>query len=249
MEVGGTDYHEVQTALHAEQRSVGVPWRVTDFVTVGSPLTHARDLMAGKSVSLERRMDETEYPACPPRGAQQHSEIERAKRGEPVPLSAGQEGTGRLAFYRKTDDGPLMAHEASPFATTRWTNLYFPMKPWLGGILSADRLHRSSVAASSTSRSRSAPRRTTAHRDGAAGRRAHLVLASPRGRVGRPGDRLHRASAGGDGPSLVLTTDRSEGRRLQSAPAIPAHAASHDFRVLSESWAYGTTDPETSAGS
>ena len=132
-EVGGEDYHDVQAALHGEQRSVGVQWRVTDFITVGSPLTHARDLMASKNVGLERRMEENEFPTCPPRGAQQHSEEERAKDHKPVPLAAGQNGTGRLAFYRKDDMGPLRAHEASPFATTRWTNLYIPMKWWLGG--------------------------------------------------------------------------------------------------------------------
>ena len=129
----GSRTTQLQAELHAEQRSLGVPWRVTDFITVGSPLTHARDLMASKKVSLERRMAETEFPTCPPRGEVQHSEEERAERGKPVPWAAGTEGSGRLAFYRADDEGPLRAHEASPFATTRWTNLYIPMKPWLGG--------------------------------------------------------------------------------------------------------------------
>lgn len=131
--IGGQRYHDLQAELHAEQRSLGVPWRVTDFITVGSPLTHARDLMASKKVSLERRMAETEFPTCPPRGEVQHSEEERAKDGKPVPWAAGTEGSGRLAFYRADEEGPLRAHEASPFATTRWTNLYIPMKRWLGG--------------------------------------------------------------------------------------------------------------------
>lgn len=132
-QVGGPDYHAVQAALHGEQRSLGVSWRVTDFITVGSPLTHARDLLSSKKVALERRMDENELPTCPPRGEQQHSEEVRAEAGEPVMLAAGQSGTGRVAFYRTSDEGPLRAHEASPFATTRWTNLYFPMRWWLGG--------------------------------------------------------------------------------------------------------------------
>lgn len=131
--IGGAAYHEVQTTLHAEQRSLGVEWRVTDFITVGSPLTHARDLIPSKKVDLERRMAENEFPTCPPRGEQQNSEARNARKGKPIPLAAGRDGTGRLAIYRAEGEGPLIAHEASPFATTRWTNLYFPMKWWLGG--------------------------------------------------------------------------------------------------------------------
>ena len=127
-------YHATQEALHDEQRSMGVSWRVTDFITVGSPLTHARDLLARKDVTLEDRMSENELPTCPPRGEEQHQEAEWKRKGRPTPLAAGPDGKGRVAFYRgRNEPGPLHAHEASPFATTRWTNLFIPMTPWLGG--------------------------------------------------------------------------------------------------------------------
>lgn len=129
----GLAYHQVQARLHTEQRSQGVAWRVTDFITAGTPLTHARDLLSNKHVDLERRMVENELPCCPPLGEQQHHEEEWAKNGDPLPPAAGLDGKGRIAFYRDAEQGPLRAHEASPFATTRWTNLYIPMKWWLGG--------------------------------------------------------------------------------------------------------------------
>lgn len=132
-EPAGQTYHRVQSELHAEQRAMGVSWRVTDFITVGSPLTHAQDLLTRGDVSLERRMDENELPTCPPRGEQQHREIRWAGKRRPVQLAAGKKGTGRVAFYRQQESGPLRVHEASPFATTRWTNLYIPMRWWLGG--------------------------------------------------------------------------------------------------------------------
>ncbi|CCI51551.1 membrane hypothetical protein [Nostocoides jenkinsii Ben 74] len=127
-------YHEVQEALDEEQRGLGVPWRVTDFITLGSPLTHALDLLGGKDVTLECRMSENELPSCPPRGEQQHREEVWKREGRPTQLAAGADGKGRVAFYRgNNESGPLRAHEASPFATTRWTNLYIPVTPWLGG--------------------------------------------------------------------------------------------------------------------
>ncbi len=126
-------YQQFQAALHAEQRHQGVSWRVTDFITAGTPLTHARDLLASKRVSFQRRQEENEFPACPPLGEQQHREEDWAKVGQPVPPAAGPNGKGRIAFYRELEQGPLRAHEGSPFATTRWTNLYIPMQWWLGG--------------------------------------------------------------------------------------------------------------------
>ena len=118
-----------QSQLHAEQRDQGVPWLVTDFVTAGSPISHARDLWSSKVATFDARVDENEYPISPPLGEYQHSESRRFDDGRPSIVGA----QGRIAFYRKSDVGPLIAHEASPFASTRWTNLYIPMKPWLGG--------------------------------------------------------------------------------------------------------------------
>jgi len=134
-QLAGAAYHRLQTDLQAEQRSMGVAWRVTDFITVGSPLTHAADLLSSKNVSFARRMRENELPGCPPLGEQQNRERAWAasRPRKAVQLAAGTKGTGRVAFYREQEDGPLIAHEASPFATTRWTNLYFPMTRWLAG--------------------------------------------------------------------------------------------------------------------
>lgn len=122
-------FQHFQRQLHAEQRAQGVPWLVTDLITAGSPITHARDLWGSEAASFDQRVDENEYPACPPLGEAQHSEQRRLEDGTPAIPGAD----GRIAFYRKADEGPLFAHEASPFASTRWTNLYFPLKPWLGG--------------------------------------------------------------------------------------------------------------------
>jgi hypothetical protein len=123
-------FRHVQRQLHREQREHGVQWQVTDLITVGSPLAHAPDLWRSKAVDFEMRIDETEFPACPPVGDLQHSEGRRAAKRKPVPDGAADKP---VCFYRQADEGPLIAHDASVFATTRWTNLYVPMRFWLGG--------------------------------------------------------------------------------------------------------------------
>ena len=124
-----SEYQHFQRQLHAEQRSMGVPWLVTDLITLGSPITHAHDLWTSKTADFATRRAENEYPSCPPIGEFQHSECRRARRGRAAIVGADSP----IAFYRTREEGPLIAHEASPFASTRWTNLYFPMTWWLAG--------------------------------------------------------------------------------------------------------------------
>jgi pimeloyl-ACP methyl ester carboxylesterase len=93
----------------ASSRKTPAPtWLVTDFVTLGSPLTHAYYLMCdGKTENelikdFQRRVEQREFPVCPP---------ER------------QEDDGVLSFKNK---GKTEFHHAALFGLTRWTNLYFP---------------------------------------------------------------------------------------------------------------------------
>jgi hypothetical protein len=86
-------------------------WLVTDFVTLGSPLTHAHYLMCDGKTEAElvndfrRRVKQREFPVCPPE-----------KQGH----------DGLLSFENKTS-GRTEFHHAAVFGLTRWTNLYFPM--------------------------------------------------------------------------------------------------------------------------
>jgi hypothetical protein len=86
-------------------------WLVSDFVTLGSPLTHAYYLMCdGKTEAalvndFERRVKQREFPVCPPEK---------------------QNPDGVLSFENKVS-GRTEFHHAAVFGLTRWTNLYFPM--------------------------------------------------------------------------------------------------------------------------
>jgi hypothetical protein len=90
-------------------------WLVTDFVTLGSPLTHAYYLMCkgGSAEQLkedfEHRTHEREFPTSPP---------------------LLLDGDRRLTFL---DHGVQRFHHGGQFALTRWTNLYFPASQLLWG--------------------------------------------------------------------------------------------------------------------
>ena len=95
-------------------------WLVTDFVTLGSPLTHALYLMShGKNdrearTAFCRNQQERQYPRCPPRlgnGENRLTYMRERRRGEPE---------------RRFHHGAL-------FGVTRWTNLYFPMAELIWG--------------------------------------------------------------------------------------------------------------------
>jgi hypothetical protein len=86
-------------------------WLVTDFVTLGSPLAHAKYLMTseGSGTKLEQaffdHVHEREFPTCPPQ-------------------KLDNDG---LIFFTSPHSGPRF-HHGGMFALTRWTNLYFPIR-------------------------------------------------------------------------------------------------------------------------
>ena len=116
---GPTDvdtYREAQRKLWREYRRHGMPWLVTDLITIGSPLTHAGTLLARSPADLDMLMTDLELPICPPHGDT-------------------NDLTLRDTFLA---DGNIrtiqMLTQAAPFAVTRWTNIYAPAK----GIIFGD---------------------------------------------------------------------------------------------------------------
>jgi hypothetical protein len=92
-------------------------WLVTDFVTLGSALTHARYLMCNGNTYAElqkdfsRRVGEREFPTCPP---------------------ARLDADGLLLF-RNPATKQREFHHGALFGLTRWTNLYFPLRQLFWG--------------------------------------------------------------------------------------------------------------------
>jgi hypothetical protein len=95
-----------QWALHVALRErvteTGKPWKFSDFVTVGSPLTHAEFLIAHNVAQLRTGVKERLFPICPPLSES------KARR--------------KLLYYREKRVRAI--HHAAPFAATRWTNIF-----------------------------------------------------------------------------------------------------------------------------
>ncbi|MGL4728247.1 MAG: hypothetical protein ACRCWO_05795 [Bosea sp. (in: a-proteobacteria)] len=90
-------------------------WKITDFITLGSPLTYSHVLMAKGEADLRARQDLRELPVCPPlrdTSSNSRSRLLYKRMGR-------TELDGQAAF--------CISH-AAIFAATRWTNIYFPVR-------------------------------------------------------------------------------------------------------------------------
>ncbi len=101
-------YRGLQRALHRELREAEHGWRVTDFVTLGSPLAHADVLLAPDAARLAKRQAIREFPTCPPTTED-----------------------GLISFPK--DRVKRTLHHGAVFGPCRWTNLYFPVRLLLHG--------------------------------------------------------------------------------------------------------------------
>ena len=109
-------FQDTQNDVFMELQTFGNPWRISDFITLGSPLAHAMMLLADSKDDFELRKHQREFPTCPP---QRDAKGYAFSGATPVDIGDGKKFT------------PLFLHHAAPFAATRWTNLYFPAR---GGI-------------------------------------------------------------------------------------------------------------------
>lgn len=119
-----TAYRAAQFALWQQLRAQGNPWLVTDFVTLGTPMYFADLLLTKNRAEFEESVKTGVNPSCPPRASSQKVEAPEA-------------GVGR---YGWDNQGRTVLHHAAPFAVTRWTNLFFPVRAgffgdWFGGRL------------------------------------------------------------------------------------------------------------------
>jgi hypothetical protein len=112
------DFQATQFARWRNLRRHGNPWRTTDFVTVGTPMALA-DLFAARPPIL----------AGLGRSDSRHELFDRLIR------------RGVVVCCPPRTDGSEVDPSQSPFAATRWTNIWFPVRrggirgDWFGGVL------------------------------------------------------------------------------------------------------------------
>jgi hypothetical protein len=117
--------HLLRTRPKPISDAVDTRWLITDFVTLGSPLSHAEFLMANSKQDLLKRQQDREYPMSPPlREELDPKTLERAKQAG-FPL--GNDKPQLLGFPFGSHQQWQLDH-ATPFAAVRWTNIYDPSR-------------------------------------------------------------------------------------------------------------------------
>lgn len=118
-------YQALQADARRELNQTGNPWIVSDFVTLGSPLTHAEFLMVRDRAGLSEAKQQRVLPSCPPT-LEFDGKTKLHHFTYPGPLASRGHGDNPRA--------PRVPHHAALFAYTRWSNLH--SRHW--GILWGD---------------------------------------------------------------------------------------------------------------
>lgn len=129
MAMGIDSIQAMQHAAWSEHQHNGFLWRVSDFVTAGSPLAHARWLLnADENTEFDDLVRERSFPTCPPQTEAIPS---------PAPGVTRQVFTFTHAYEDEEDPRKTRSvqvpHHGGLFALTRWTNLYFPYTGLING--------------------------------------------------------------------------------------------------------------------
>ncbi len=118
----GNSYQNNQALLFDEYQQLGNQWRVSHFVTMGSPLTHASVILTKGEEDFNRKKGQREFPVSLP-------QLDHSDNHFSFP-----------APFTSTTGDPVsikMLHHAAHFAMTQWTNIYFE-NDWIGGALASE---------------------------------------------------------------------------------------------------------------
>ena len=106
-------YRALQTAAWAEHLANGGRWRITDFITLGSPLAHAELLLATDPKDFKKRTGGRELSTCPPTWDDRF--------GITRDIAVKSLGPEKKPVVRTPD-------HAGVFALTHWTNFHSPSR-------------------------------------------------------------------------------------------------------------------------
>jgi hypothetical protein len=134
------EFQDSQFALWQDLRWQGNPWRITDFITVGTPMALADILLTRPGLLSGFKKSDRTHRRAQFDGLVRHGALVRCPpRPETLPVESTEQSP---ASYRWTNSGVReVLGSQSPFAVTRWTNVWFPVirgelrGDWFGGAL------------------------------------------------------------------------------------------------------------------
>ncbi|HET9640977.1 MAG TPA: hypothetical protein VFP12_17430 [Allosphingosinicella sp.] len=111
-------FQKAQADARKELNQTGNPWIVSDFITLGSPLTHAEFLLVRDRARLTEAKSQRILPTCPPALEYDRTTEQRHFTYRSLEVR----GLGK----DKEPGSPRVPHHAALFAYTRWSNIYSP---------------------------------------------------------------------------------------------------------------------------
>lgn len=115
----------LRRALGDAARDAKARWRISDLVTIGSPLTHAEFLLSHGLADFRRRTDEREFPIAPPYREQlDRRTLYLAQKAGLVAVDGA--APGLFTFPARQDPALWHIHQGAVFAAVRWSNVHDP---------------------------------------------------------------------------------------------------------------------------
>ena len=114
------DFQCHQKRYFNEMKANGNPWCISDFITIGSPLSAGSWLISSSEKEFDERVRGRELPVCPPNAT------ENKKLGE-------------FSYFHEASKSWLPDH-AALFSSVRWTNIFSPSKLIFKGDLVGGRV-------------------------------------------------------------------------------------------------------------
>ena len=111
-------FQNAQFNLWKSQYQNECSWRISDFITLGSPLANANLFLAKNNETFEEKKVERELPTSPPAFEffEYKNELNENVKKQHCSFPHGN---------KQKADFPLMLHHAAAFSMTRWVNIYF----------------------------------------------------------------------------------------------------------------------------
>jgi hypothetical protein len=130
------EYQNLQHRLFTEQRQLGNTWRITDFITLGSPLAHGAFLLAKDDADFDMKIEQREVAVSPPQMNPEEKQFFYPKCYDVDVNSTDAQG---VSMAKKEQRTIKILHSAAQFGVVRWSNFYFnadyvggSMRKWFG---------------------------------------------------------------------------------------------------------------------
>lgn len=129
-------YQTLQNKLFHEQIQLGNTWRISDFITLGAPLSLGGFLLAKDDTDFRTKIEQREVAIAPPQMNPEENQFFYQKCFDVEEKTVSESGVESTQIVQRT---VRLLHSAAQFSVVRWSNFYFKadyiggsMRTWFG---------------------------------------------------------------------------------------------------------------------